>query len=186
MICLNSYGQDFPKLDSLLRNNFPEDSQTDGRWVYYTEIGNVQKIIKLEVSKVIPNHTFYKVTLVNFLGHHINESDCLVLYESTTDKLLLVKPLWYTDKRKEFFQLFIGSKFLNNESLLSFILELQDLMLIGSQGEFKATEINENKITFDYYIGVNLWRNYEVSLSDYNILSFKSTNPMLNKSIIVK
>ena len=103
-------GQNFKKLEFALVKDFPESSSTNGKWVYYSESANIQKIDKPDVNKLIPNFSFYKVRLTNFLGYHINTSNCLVLFDSIKFKTLLVAPMWYSDISEDFFEIVYRSK----------------------------------------------------------------------------
>src|SRR6187399_79658 len=81
-------GQNLKKLEFTLVKDFPESSAKDGKWVYYSESADIEKIDKLQVNKLIPNFSFYKVRLTNYLGYHVNTSVCLVLFDSIKLKSL--------------------------------------------------------------------------------------------------
>ncbi|MBI5857775.1 MAG: hypothetical protein HZB42_08990 [Sphingobacteriales bacterium] len=185
-------------LDGCLRRDFPKNSMTDGRWVYYPETGNIQQIDKPEISKIIPAYSFYRVTMTNYLGYHVNVSGCLILYDSLNKKIELVQPIWYSDENELFLKHFIGNKFTDTTSLLKFVYELQNLMIVGTSGTFFNTRYQSDKITFDLTFGhvsvspgiVNavsgIWRTFEISLADNTLKEFKITNPRMNQSRIVK
>lgn len=188
-------------LDGCLRRDFPEKSQYggyDGRWVYYSERGNIQKIAKSEVSKIIPDYSFYRVTMTNYLGYHVNTSGCLILYDSLNKKTELVQPMWYSDENEVFLKHFIGTQFTDSTFLLKFVYELQGLMIVGTSGTFFNTKYQSDRITFDLtfdHVSVSsgiinavsgIWRTFEISLTDNTIKEFKITNPRMNQSRIVK
>jgi hypothetical protein len=183
-------GQNFKKLEFALVKDFPASSVADGRWVYNSESATIQKIDKPEVNKLIPNFSFYKVRLTNFLGYHVNPSNCLVLFDSTKFKTLLAVPMWYSDISENFLKLFIGAKFSDSTSIMKFTLELQDLMILGSTGQFENTKYNTNKITFEFtHPGSNekeVWRQLEILIPDNTIKGFISTNPKMNTSVKVE
>ena len=183
-------GQNFKKLEFALVKDFPESSSTNAKWVYYSESANIQKIDKPDVNKLIPNFSFYKVRLTNFLGYHINTSNCLVLFDSIKFKTLLVAPMWYSDISEDFLKLFIGAKFSDSISIMKFALELQDLMILGSTDQFENTKFNTNKITFELtHAGSSsreVWRRIEIIISENTITKFISTNPIMNTSEVVE
>ena len=185
-----SFGQTFQKLDSVLLKTFPENSSIDGKWVYYSANGHIKKIDKPEVSKVLPNYTFYQVDMTNFLGYHVYTSTCLILFDSNRLQALLAVPMWYNDISKDFLKLFIGKKFNDTVALMNFMKELQDLMFIGSRAKIEDPKLDTGKVTFDmknnYSKGKEIWRHIEISIIDNTIRRFKSTNPMMNESIIVQ
>jgi len=177
-------------LEEFLLGSFPENSTKDGRWVYYKDNANIQKLNKPEVSKVIPDYSFYKVTLTNFLGYHINSSGNLVLFDSIHKKLIHPEPVWYSDDNKEFINLFIGKKFIDSTSLMSFVYEFQDLLKVGSTGKYENTVYSPTKVTFDDTYkgtsGTEIWRHLEIILNDNRLTEFHSINPKMNERVIVK
>lgn len=177
-------------LDGILSKRFPENSNIDGRWVYYREKANIQKLEKPLVSKVIPEYTFYKINLTNYLGYHINSSNNLILFDSTKSKVVHAVPMWYGDISGDLLSLFIGKTFSDSTSLLKFTTELQSLMNAGSTGGFENTKYNEDRVTFDLtYQGANrkeVWRHIEMFIVDNTIKSFRSTNPQMKTSVTVE
>ena len=184
-ICLQygAYSQKFPKLESKLLINLSADSIKDGRWVFdSSSIAGIEKIIKPNVSKVIPNYAFYKVRLTNYLGYHINQSNCLILFDEDKSKILLVQPMWYSDISSDFLRLFIGIKFNDSKSLMSFLPELRELMVIGSSSKFDDLIYTDTKVTFNEIDMVRgqkqIFRNLEIVIDNNMIISFKCTNPV--------
>jgi len=177
-------------LDGILSRKFPENSNIDGRWVYYREKANIQKLEKPQISKVIPEYNFYKINLTNYLGYHINSSSNLILFDSVKLRVIQAVPMWYGDISDDLLRLFIGKKFSDSSSLLKFTTELQSLMNAGSTGGFENTKYNEDRITFDLtYQGANrkeVWRNIEIFIVDNTIMSFRSTNPQMKTSVTVQ
>jgi hypothetical protein len=177
-------------LERSLLLNFPQSPVGDGKWVYYQESGKIQKIEKPAVSKLIPEYAFYRVSLTNFLGYHINSSTNLILFDSVKTKIIHVVPMWYGDISRAFLKLFIGKQFSDSTSLLEFTIELESLMNIGSTGMFENTRYSYDKVTFDLtYQGANkkeVWRHIEMFITDNRITGFRSTNPQMNESIIVQ
>lgn len=185
--------------DGCLRRDFPESSSIDGRWVYYPAQANIQKIIKPEVSKIIPAYSFYRVVLTNFLGYHINGSGCLILYDSARQRTELTEPLWFSDDNEALLRKFIGVKFKDSISLMQFVGELQDLLLVGTGGSFFDTKYQKDKITYALtfehvstspgitsVVRADIWRTYEITLKDDTIIKFSSTNPKMNETRTVQ
>ena len=168
-------------LEDFLFKTFSEYSKTDGRWVYYKEQANIQKLDKPEVSKVVPGFNFYKVRLTNYLGYHVNTCSNLILFDSVNKKIIHPEPMWYSDNNEEFIKLFIGKKFTDSTALMSFINEFQDLLKMGSTGQFANTKYSNTKVTFDYTFqgarGTEIWRRIEVYIKDNTILEYRSINP---------
>lgn len=177
-------------LEGLLAKKFPKDSRVDGRWVYYMDQADIQPLVRPRVSAVIPEYTFYTVTLTNYLGYHINRSRNLILYDSAKSTIIHVVPIWYSDISDDLLHLFIGKTFPDSTSLLAFTLELQSLMNAGSTGAFENTVWHWDKVTFDLtYQGANrkeVWRHIEMFIEDNKIRRFRSTNPKMNEWVTVE
>lgn len=177
-------------LNGNLLLKFSKSSGRDGKWVYYPELANIQKLEKPVVNKVIPEYAFYRVRLTNFLGYHVNSSSNLILFDSINRKIIHAIPMWYNDLSPDFLKLFIGKQFIDSVSLLEFTVELQYLMNVGSTGMFENTRYSYDKVTFDLtYHGANkkeVWRNIEMFITDNRITGFRSTNPKMNDSITVQ
>jgi len=202
----NLYGQTFPELDTALKKEFSENSKTDGRWVYYSDKADVEKIEKPLVKAVLPHYDFYKVTLTNYLGYHVNQGTCIVLFDSLNSSIVLVQPIWYGGVSEELIKLVLKKKFDNKENLLSFLKELNELMEIGSGYKFVNTSSTEHLITYDlvyfkgdsYTTGGNgtsstvnynsdgVWRQIEIKIDDFKMIEYTSINPALkgNKEFI--
>lgn len=171
-------------IEGLLARKFPESSRVDGRWVYYPDQANIQRLVKPRVSAVIPEYTFYTVTLTNYLGYHINHSRNLILFDSVHLWTIHVVPMWYSDISKDLLSLFIGKSFPDSSALLAFTVELQSLMNAGSTGSFENTVYHKDKVTFDLtYDGANrkeVWRHIEIYHDNNTIRRFRSINPKMN------
>lgn len=185
-----SFGQDYQRLKFALLKDFPAGAQKNGAWVYNPADSNFQRIYKPEVNKFIPNYSFYKVRLTNFLGYHVNSSICLVLFDSARLKTLLAVPMWYSDIDEKFLELFIGIKFSDSSSIMKFTYELKDLMIIGSTGQFENIKYSKDHIMFDLTYdgarGKEVWRQIEITISDNVIRKFISTNPKMKTGVIVE
>ena len=145
----NIYGQAFPTLDTVLKKELPQNSTTDGRWVYYSDKADIEKIEKPLVKAVLPNYDFYKVTLTNYLGYHVNQGTCIVLFDSLKSNIVLVQPIWYAGASEPLIKLFLKKTFENKEKLLAFLKELNDLMEIGSGYKFVYTSSTDDIIKYD-------------------------------------
>ena len=202
----NLKGQTNQKLESILKTDFSEKSSKDGKWVFYSDKADVQKIDKPLVKSVIPEYDFYQVTMTNFLGYHINQGVCLVLVDTIKSKTVLVEPLWYGGISKDLIGLFIKHKFDNKDSLLHFMTQLNELMQIGSGYKFLQTAYTDTLITYDlgyfrgdsYTTGGNgttstinynkdeVWRNIRVEIKDYAIIRYSEINPKSNNKKVIE
>ena len=195
----NLYGQKYLSMDAVLKKEFPENSTKDGRWVYYPEKANIEKIEYPLIKDLLPNFEFYKMTLTNYLGYHVNEGDCVVLFDSLKSKIILVQPIWYSGISESLIKLFLNKQFESKEKLLSILDELNKILEIGSGYRFIFKSFSDTLITYDlvYFKGdsyttdgngisntVNytqdgVWRQIEIKISDLKILEYVSLNPRL-------
>ncbi len=198
--------QKFTALEKVLAKEFSENSNTDGRWVFYSERADIEKIIKPLVGLQIPNYTFYKIQLTNYLGYHINEATCLILYDSLKAKVLLVEPLWYGGVSERFVRLFVGKTFNSKDSLMSFLTELNELMEVGSGFKFVTPIYTDSLITYDLaslkgdsyttkgngisstvqYNQDDVWRKIRITIKNLKIIRYASTNPKTNEEETIK
>ena len=202
----NLYGQTNPRLESILKKDYSEKTANDGRWVFYSDKANIQKIDKPSVKSVIPDYDIYQVTMTNFLGYHINQGTCLVLVDSSKSKTVLVEPLWYGGTSKDLIKLFINHKFDNKDSLIKFMTQLNELMQIGSSYKFIQTSYTDSLITYDlgyfkgdsYTTGGNgtsstinynkdgVWRNIRVDIKNNAIIRYTEINPKTNDKDVIE
>lgn len=193
------YGQSYPALDKALKKELSEKSTEDGRWVYYPDKAGIEKLEKPLVRAVLPGYTFYKVTLTNYLGYHVNQGTCVVLFDSLTSGIVLVKPLWYGGISEPLIKLFLKKQFSTKENLLNALKELHELMEVGSGYKFVNTNVTDKLITYDlvyfkgdsYTTGGNgtsstvnytkdgIWRQIEISVKDLKMVEYTSLNPAL-------
>lgn len=193
----NGYGQTFPALEKVLMKELSESSHADGRWVFYADKANIQKIIKPAVKAKIPSYEFFQMNLTNYLGWHVNEGTCLVLFDSSKSKILLVEPLWYQEPSQGLLNLFKGKSFNNKDSLLNFLKELHELMEVGSGFKFVNTGFSDSVITYDmgyfrgdsYTTGGNgvkstvrynedgIWRKIRIDIKNLAIIRYSAINP---------
>ena len=144
-----SYEQSTPGLETALARKFPADSKEEGRWVFYAYKANIRKVDKPTVKACIPNYDLYQVDLTNYLGYHIYQGTCLVLFDSARDNIRLVEPIWYSGRDKAFNELFLGQKFGTKDSLLNFLVELGQLRQIGSGYKFRLTSNADSLNTYN-------------------------------------
>jgi hypothetical protein len=185
------FAQKDSKFEKLLLENFPTSSTMDGRWVYYPETGNIQEVYKPAIKEKIPEFQFYKIHLTNFLGYHIDDSDCLILYNSKESKIILVEPIWYSDLSENFLKLFINNEFKNSDEIKVFVQQLQELIMIGSTILIDDFIIDNQKINFNLVNSntkkeKDIWRNIEIGIKNNTIEYFESTNPKINRVILIK
>lgn len=192
-------GQNYLALEKTLKKELPENSTTNGRWVYYPDKANIEKIEKPFVKAVLPNYDFYKVTLTNYLGYHVNQGTCIILFDSLKSKIVLIQPIWYGGISESLINLILKKPFDNKDKLLSFLNELNELMEIGSGYKFVNTSSTNGLIKYDlvYYKGdsyttggngtsstINytqdgVWRQIEIKIKDFKIVEYTSINPAL-------
>ena len=195
----NAFGQllNF-HFEKALTRDFPKYADKEGKWVFYPEKANIKKIDKPLVMARIPGYNVYQVNLTKYLGYHIYESVCVVLFDSVNSKTRLVEPLWYGGCSKPLLEFFIGQKFDSKDALLSFLQELNDLMQIGSFHKFTLTSWSDSLVTYDlsysygdtYTTGGNgitstvrhnsdgLWRNIRIDIKDLTIIQYAEINPV--------
>lgn len=195
----NLYGQTHPSLEEVLKKELSENSTKDGRWVYYSDKANIEKVDKPLLKAVLPNYDFYKVGLTNYLGYHVNQATCIVLFDRLNSSIVLVEPIWYGGISEPLIKLFLNKPFKNNEKLLSSLNELNQLMEIGSVYKFVNTGSSDKLITYDlvyfegdsYTTGGNgisstvrytkngVWRQIEIKIKDLRLIEYVSINPKL-------
>lgn len=202
----NLFAQSNQELIKALTKDFSENSTKDGRWVFYSNKAGIKKIEKSLIKAVIPTYDFYEVTMTNYLGWHINQGTCVVLFDSIKSKTILFEPLWYGGATQKMLKLFVGHKFRSKDSLLSFLEELNELMQIGSGYKFKLTSSNDTAITYDLgyfkddtyttggsgvtsttrYNEDGIWRKIIVETKELSILRFTSINPVTKDKEIIE
>ncbi|WP_046758909.1 hypothetical protein [Kordia jejudonensis] len=173
-----AFGQDFSKLKSELNTKFPNDSIVgDNVWAFYEEIANIKEIDKSIIKKYLNGSNIYQVTLTNYLGYHIEDADCLVIFNNKTSELELIPPIWFDRSMNDFFSKFFGKKFESKSELQKFISQMQDLMLTGSvRKNFENTKFESNKISFDLIetrkSKKKVWRKMEIEIKDNVMIDF--------------
>lgn len=195
-------GQSYTAVEKTLAKELPQNSTIDGRWVFYSDKANIEEVQKPLVKEVIPNYEFYNVTLTNYLGWHINTGRCLIPFDSSKSKIILVEPLWYGGISEELTSLFIGKKFQNQQSLRSFLSEIHSLMQVGSSYKFRETSHTDSLITYDLgyfkadryttegngtnasvnYNDEGVWRKIMIETKDHAILRYRAINPVSNNN----
>ena len=202
--CVN--GQTYPGLEKVLSKEFSTKSQKDGRWVFYADKANIEKLYNPIVKASFPNHELFELTLTNYLGYHVNQHTCVVLFDSLKSKITLVEPLWYGGISETLVKLFIGRKFDSKDSLLAFLSGVNKLMEIGSGYRFQNTVYTDNLITYDLnnfkgdtyttggkgtssslrYNEESVWRKIKIELKDLKIIRYESINPKTNEKEIIE
>ena len=177
--------------EGILSTQFSPARNSGDRWAYYAESGDIRLFTKPEVSKLIPHVLFYSARLTNYLGYHVNSTRCLVLFDTIHRKVFLSEPLWYSDQSEDLLKKFIGARFNDSISLRKFIVELQEIMLIGSSASFENTRYGQTRVSFDLVFSANektdIWRTFEIDFDEeHAIISFTIINPRGNESRVVK
>jgi hypothetical protein len=193
-------------LEGFLTATFPVNSTKDGRWVYYKDNGNIQKIEKRTIGKILPEYNIYKVNLTNYLGWHVNQGTCLIFLDSVHSRMTYAEPLWYGGVSEPLIKLFIGKTLNQKDTLLSFLTELNELMQIGSSYKFRVTAYSDTLIKLDlgYFKGdsyttggsgitstVNynedgVWRKILIEIKDFAIKRYTAINPQIGSKEIIE
>jgi hypothetical protein len=201
-----AFGQVYSALEKVLTKEFSKDSQKDGRWVFYADKAKIQKLDKSSIKASFPNYDLFQVTLTNYLGWHINQGTCMILFDSLKSKIILVEPLWYSGISEPFAKLFIGRKFDNKDSLLNFINGVNELMGIGSGYRFRNTGYTDSLITYvlGYFKGDTyttdgngtsstvrynedgIWRKIKIEIDKFAIIRYTSINPKTNDKEVIQ
>jgi hypothetical protein len=184
--------------DDFLRASFTANSSKDGRWVYYKDRANLKKLNEPLLEKVAFGSSFYQVDLTNYLGYHVNEATCIVVFDSAKGKMTLAEPLWYGGVNEALVKIFIRHRFEGKDSLVNFLNVLHNLMEIGSGYKFRQTSYSDSLITYDlgYFKGdsyttgskgitstINytedgIWRKIIVAVKDFAIVGYTVINPV--------
>jgi hypothetical protein len=192
--------QTYPQLEKVLSKTFPEKSNEDGRWVFYAKNAKIEKIDKPIVKARHPNLDFYTVGMVNYLGYHINQSTCLVLYDSLKSKAVLVPPIWYSGISQKAIDLCLHEQFESKDALLDYLQALHELIELGSGYRFVQTSYTDSLIKYDlvyfrgdaYTTGGNgirntvqytqdgIWRKILVAHKDFKVLRYLEINPKMD------
>ena len=205
-LCGISYGQTCPALEKTLAKELPEKSTTDGRWVFYPNRANIKKIEKPLIKAIVPSYDFYEVVLTNYLGWHVNQGTCVVLFDSIKSRIILVEPLWYGGTSRSLLKLFIGHKFPAKDSIIRFLTELNELMQVGSGYKYRQTSITDTAIRYDlgyfkgdtYTTGGNgvtsttrynddgVWRKIIVDIDKLKVVRYTEINPITNDKEVIQ
>ncbi len=185
------------KLEKVLCKTFSEKSDEDGRWVFYAQNAKMQKIEKPIVKARHPNLDFYTVSMVNYLGYHINQSTCLVLYDSLKAKAVLVPPLWYSGISQNAIDLCLHQQFESKAAVLDYLQALHELIELGAGYRFVQTSYSDSLIQYDLvysrgdsfttggngvrktiqYTQDGVWRKISVALNDWRVVQYLVVNP---------
>ena len=183
-------------LENALIKKFPENPTGNGRWVYYVDKtkkakkANIEKIEKPLVKEVLSNYEFYKVKLTGYLGGwDIFETNCLILFDSLKQEIVLVPPIWFDDVDENLIKLILNKQFDSHEKLLNFLTELNELMgEIDSEytkNKFIYTGTKENIITYNLFEHnlftdkCRFWREIEIKIMELKIVEYISINSAL-------
>lgn len=186
----NLFGQnEHKRLDNILRHSYPEGSNNEGKYVYYSSPDAIKQIYNPNIQKVIPNYSFYEVDMTHFLGIHKNKISCLILFNPATSTIILGEPLWYTNTvSKNVLKLFIGKQFKDSAELVEFSKGSHDLITVGSSSlEMEGPLYSEKKVTFyliDYPGSVqrNIWLHFtiEIEINKIKCFSWTCESPIID------
>lgn len=194
-----SYSQSFPELEKILINEFPESSTEDGRWVFYKDKTEIEKLDSLGLKSDLKNFNIYKVILTNYLGYHVNQGICVVLLDSSKSNLILVEPIWYGGISESLIKSFINTKFNSKSQLTTLLADLHTIQEIGSGYKFIMTNEADDKLYYDlvYFEGDSyttgsefsqstvrynsdgVYRKIEVGIKKFKIKEYVIFNPRL-------
>jgi len=193
-------------IEEVLQAGFPTKRQNDGQWAFFKEAAGIEELNKPLIKRITPRTSFYKVTLTNYLGYHVNQGTCVVLYDSAKTAITLAEPLWYSGPSEPLIKLFLRHPVGNKDSLQLLLSELHELMQIGSVYRFRQTAVTDTLISFDlgyfkgdtYTTGGNgtastinynedgVWRKIMVYIKDNAIIRYISINPVTRDKEIIE
>lgn len=178
--------QEVQPLEKLLTKEFPKGSNIDGRWVYEDDSNEIESVPS-HLTELLSGQEFFKTTMVNYLGWHIESSECLIVFDQKKSKVILIEPVWYGGITKEFIQLFISQKFQSKKEIQKFVFALQDVLLIGSVNKsFRETSINDKSAVFKLYDKNDVWRNVEMTFNNGSFVGLISTNPKTKEKNVIE
>jgi hypothetical protein len=191
------YGQKYLALEKVLAVELPQEAFIGGKWVFYPDNAQIEKLSKRAIKAVIPNYELYKVTLTNFLDH-INQGTCIILFDSLESKIILVPPLWYSGVGESLIKPLMQNQFDSQGILLNSLTEFHELMEIGCDYKFINTGYSDSLITYDLvrfngdssatrsnsavvqYTQDEVWRQIKIHIKDRKIMKYTSINPRMN------
>lgn len=177
-------------VEGLLAKTYPDNPRVEGRWVYQKEQADVQRLIKPRVTALIPEYSFYTVTLINYQGSLVNRSRILFLYDSVNISVFQTTLFWFGLQSRDMLGRIVGKTFPDSTALVDFMLELQSLINTGSNGGFENMFFNQDKISFDLTGPGNnpkpVWEHYEMFINNNTIRSFRVTNPNIKWRVTVE
>ena len=187
---LRSSAQSNSTLQQGLIRYFPANSDRSPRWVYYPDKANFEKVDEPLVHAQIPSFEFYRANLTLAVGDHTNQITCLILFDSTQSKALIIRPPWWLNGiSRTLIRLFIGHKFATKDSLLSFLTQLNELQQIGSGYTFILTSYSDNLITYDLAFPKShnnaFSREIRIDIKDLTIFRFTAINPLSNGAEVI-
>lgn len=189
------YSQSFPELEKVLIKELPESLIEDGQWVFNASEADIKKIDKPHLKTLVPHFDFYRVTLTNFLGYHVNQATCVILFDSAASKIVLVEPIWY-GVSSQLIKIFINEKFDKEDDIRTCLREIHQLMELNPRYKFIETGVTSNLITYDLiyfkegtyikegsdkistvnYTSDNIWRKIEVVIKKLKIKKYITIN----------
>ena len=190
------------ELERILVEEFNKESLTDGGWVFNPENSQIQKINNPTLSRFLDGAELYHLTMTNYLGYHVNDAMCVILYWRQSNKIQLIEPLWYGGVSIDLLRNLIGRQFNSTEELIDIINHIHDLMEIGSVYEFEIVDTSEFYLEYNlgykkgvsystentslYYHDLGVWRKIRVELDELKIERYISTNPKTDESVIIR
>ena len=187
MFSTASIGQRMTEVKDKLGKTYPSDSiKGDDIWVYYNDY-KIEKVKHRLFKKLLPNVTFYKSTFTHYLGHHIEDVECIFLYDKNSLEVVIYPPIDYYDGiLDDLFGRLSIVKFITKQEKNNLVKGIRDLILLSTPYmQIKNVEIDENLITFDLYRSngrkVSLYRKMTLEFLDDKIYKFISLNPSTGK-----
>ncbi|SEQ08267.1 hypothetical protein [Flavobacterium urocaniciphilum] len=153
IIGLNGFSQESNQLIKLLTEKFPvkESFVADGIWIYHSEFNKPKKLEMPFIQSNLTNYELYSVKITNYLDYHVNDCDCLILFDKSKNTINFAPPLWYSGLEKDFYKNFIGIKFKDISEIEKFVKEFQSIILYGTNETIDNTSINSENVTFDMF-----------------------------------
>lgn len=178
---LNSFSQENTQLIKLLSEKFPvrESFVADGVWIYYPEFYKPKKLEVPFIQSKFTNYELYSVNITNYLDSHVNDCDCLILFDKSKNEIIFAPPLWYSGLEKDFYKNFIGLKFKDILEIEKYVKEFQRIILTDTNETIDNILIDAESVTFDMFRVVEngAYRKVKIVFDKMVLMEIQDLNP---------
>ncbi len=142
LITASCSSQNYPEVENALTKKFPnpETFVADGIWIYNPEIKPKRLDFPI-IENYLSGYQIFGAHLTNFLDYHVNDAECIVLFNNKTDELVFVEPTWYGGLDENFYRRLIGIKVKDTSEVKKLADEFGKLLLYDPSME-KIQEVN--------------------------------------------